>query len=112
MIASSGEKIGLRIVAEHADIWHVYGSQDYMRQKIEVLERYCAELGRNARDIQYATEYIPGADQVPNGIRAYCANCYNGERVCSGPDEYPAFGHRPPAAPGKSAVACESSTWC
>ena len=60
LIASAGEKIGLRIVAEHADIWHVYGTRDTLVHKIQVLEQHCASIGRDPREIGFATQYIPG----------------------------------------------------
>ena len=64
LIGSMGEKLGLRLVAEHADIWHVYGPIDKMRHKIEVLKRHCADIGRNFTDIHIATFYMP--DQLPD----------------------------------------------
>jgi len=35
------------VVAEHADIWHTYASGNELRRKIEVLARWCAEMGRD-----------------------------------------------------------------
>jgi probable F420-dependent oxidoreductase len=81
MIASMGEQIGMRIVAEHADIWHVYGHTDQIRQKTEVLKRICGEVGRNFDDIELATFFMPqllGEDSNPDkylelGIRQIIA---------------------------------------
>ena len=59
LIASMGEKIGMRVVAEHADLWHVYGPMDKIRQKTEVLRGICQEVGRNFSDIELTTYYWP-----------------------------------------------------
>jgi probable F420-dependent oxidoreductase len=59
LIASMGDKIGLRIVAEHADMWQVYGPLDKIAQKIEVLEKHCADIGRDPAEIEYLTSYTP-----------------------------------------------------
>jgi probable F420-dependent oxidoreductase len=59
MIASMGEQIGMRIVAEHADMWHVYGHIDQIRHKIEVLKGLCAEIGRDFNEIELTTFYMP-----------------------------------------------------
>lgn len=59
LIAAMGEKIGLRTVARHADIWHVYGAPDYVAGKIERLQEICLEEGRDFAEIELATWYIP-----------------------------------------------------
>jgi len=59
VIASMGDKIGLRLVAEHADMWQMYGPLDKMAQKIEVLEQHCADIGRDPAEIEYITSYTP-----------------------------------------------------
>ena len=68
LIASMGEKIGMRVVAEHADMWHVYGPMDKIQQKIEVLRQLCHEVGRDFSDIELITYYWPqisGLDENP-----------------------------------------------
>ena len=47
MIGGSGEKVTLRIVAEHADMWHGFGDVDRYRAKSEVLADHCAAVGRD-----------------------------------------------------------------
>ena len=68
MIASMGEQIGMRIVAEHADMWHVYGFKDQVTHKTEVLRKICDEMGRNFDEIELTTFFMPhllGADDDP-----------------------------------------------
>jgi alkanesulfonate monooxygenase SsuD/methylene tetrahydromethanopterin reductase-like flavin-dependent oxidoreductase (luciferase family) len=59
LITTMGEKIGLRLVAEHADIWHLYGPIETLERKIEVLHEWCAKVGRNPAEIQMCTYYWP-----------------------------------------------------
>ncbi|MGH7785423.1 MAG: LLM class F420-dependent oxidoreductase [Candidatus Binatia bacterium] len=46
MIGGGGEKVLLRLVAQYADCWNFGGSVDEFRQKIAVLDRHCAAVGR------------------------------------------------------------------
>lgn len=52
MIGGGGEKVTLRITARHADEWNVWGTPDVLQQKMEILDRHCADLGRDPREIQ------------------------------------------------------------
>jgi probable F420-dependent oxidoreductase len=54
LIAGAGERITLRLVAQHATGWHA-GFPDEpaeLAPKAEVLERWCAEVGRDPREIE------------------------------------------------------------
>jgi probable F420-dependent oxidoreductase len=52
LVAGSGEQRTLRLVARHADIWHTFaGGEDFVR-KSQVLDRHCAEIGRNPDEIE------------------------------------------------------------
>jgi probable F420-dependent oxidoreductase len=55
LIGGEGERVTLRVVAEHADVWHTYASGDALRRKSEALARWCLELGRDPADIERAT---------------------------------------------------------
>jgi probable F420-dependent oxidoreductase len=52
LIGGGGEKVTLRIVAEHADVWHSFGDAETFRHKSEVLGRWCAEVGRDPAEIE------------------------------------------------------------
>ena len=42
----------LKLVAQHADIWNGFGPAQHYRNKCEVLDRWCAEVGRNPAEIE------------------------------------------------------------
>jgi probable F420-dependent oxidoreductase len=52
LIAGSGEKVMLRLVAEHAQIWNTIGSVDQFTHKSAVLDEWCARAGRDPREIE------------------------------------------------------------
>ncbi len=51
IIGGTGEKVTLRIVAEHADLWHGFGDADRYRAKAEILAAHCAKRGRPVEEI-------------------------------------------------------------
>lgn len=52
LIGGGGEKRTLRIVAQYADEWNVWGTPDVLAQKVGVLDQHCADLGRDPASIQ------------------------------------------------------------
>ena len=52
LIGGGGERKTLRIVAEHADIWHTFSQGEELRHKIGVLARHCADVGRDLGEIE------------------------------------------------------------
>ncbi|TDE02596.1 LLM class flavin-dependent oxidoreductase [Jiangella asiatica] len=56
----------LRVVAEHADIWNVPGpphySIDFMRERSAVLDRRCADIGRDPAEIVRSTQLFVSYD--------------------------------------------------
>ena len=55
LIGGGGEKVTLRIVAQHADIWHTFGDAATLKHKSDVLDRWCGRLGRDPTQIQRST---------------------------------------------------------
>jgi F420-dependent oxidoreductase-like protein len=60
LVAASGEKRMLRIVAKHADAWNSFGSPAVFRHKIDVLDAHCRTLGRDVRTIEKSV-LVPAA---------------------------------------------------
>jgi F420-dependent oxidoreductase-like protein len=51
LVGGSGEKWTLRLVAERADACNLFGDVETIRHKISVIERHCAEIGRDPTEI-------------------------------------------------------------
>ena len=51
LIGGGGERKTLRLVAEHADMWNGFGDVPTIRHKLDVLERHCADVGRDPAGI-------------------------------------------------------------
>ena len=71
LIGGGGEKVTLRIVAEHANVWHGFGDLETMKRKISVLNDWCVKAGRDPNEIARSTgwgmmkpEYIDQADAL------------------------------------------------
>jgi probable F420-dependent oxidoreductase len=52
LIGGGGEKVTLRLVAEHADAWNGFGPPEAFAHKSAVLDRWCAEVGRDPAAIE------------------------------------------------------------
>ena len=52
LIGGGGEKVTLRIVAEHAHTWHGFGAPDVFQHKLNVLRGHCEAIGRNYDEIE------------------------------------------------------------
>jgi F420-dependent oxidoreductase-like protein len=52
-IGGSGEKVTLRYVAEHADVWNAGGTDvETARRKSAILDEHCAAIGRDRAEIR------------------------------------------------------------
>jgi probable F420-dependent oxidoreductase len=52
LIGGSGEKVTLRLVAQHGDAWNAFGPPESYAAKNAVLDRWCAELERRPSEIE------------------------------------------------------------
>ena len=57
MIGGSGERKTLRMVAQYADACNIFGGPDEIAQKLVVLRRHCADLGRDPNEIEVTAMY-------------------------------------------------------
>jgi probable F420-dependent oxidoreductase len=68
LIGGSGERVTLRLVAEHADAWNTFGPPAQFRRKSEVLDDWCADVGRDPAEIERTVAIRP--DEV-GSVDAY-----------------------------------------
>jgi F420-dependent oxidoreductase-like protein len=67
-IGGGGEQKTLRIVAQHADVWNMAGGGlDVARHKVEVLERHCADVGRDPAEIRLSVQ-LRFNDEDPDAV--------------------------------------------
>ncbi|MGP4058108.1 LLM class F420-dependent oxidoreductase [Mycobacterium sp. 4D054] len=52
LIGGGGEKKTLRLVAQHADIWHSFSDSESYPRKADILARHCADVGRDPAAIE------------------------------------------------------------
>jgi probable F420-dependent oxidoreductase len=55
LIGGGGEQMTLRICAKHADIWHYFGDLETMKRKSDILDEWCAKIGRDPKEIVRST---------------------------------------------------------
>ena len=56
LIGGGGVKKTLRIVAEHANIWHSFSDAETLESKLGVLAQHGADVGRDTSEIEVSTE--------------------------------------------------------
>ncbi|UFS61000.1 LLM class F420-dependent oxidoreductase [Subtercola endophyticus] len=59
LIGGGGEKKTLRIVAQHADIWHSFADTETLERKLGILRGHCEAVGRDFGDIEISTGTRP-----------------------------------------------------
>jgi alkanesulfonate monooxygenase SsuD/methylene tetrahydromethanopterin reductase-like flavin-dependent oxidoreductase (luciferase family) len=66
LIGASGERLALRVVAEHADIWNcpTRVSIEEFRHKSAVLDEHCAAIGRDPSEIVRSVQILVSRDEV------------------------------------------------
>jgi probable F420-dependent oxidoreductase len=52
LIGGGGERVMLRLVAEHAQMWNALGSPGQYAHKSAVLDEWCQRIGRDPREIE------------------------------------------------------------
>jgi F420-dependent oxidoreductase-like protein len=69
LIGGGGERRMLRIVAQYADMWNTWGTPDVIAHKSAVLDRYCAELGRDPKRIARTAQALVVVNgPLPEGL--------------------------------------------
>jgi probable F420-dependent oxidoreductase len=52
LIGGGGERVTLKLVAQHAHAWNGFGPPETYAHKSEVLDRWCEEIGRDPKEIE------------------------------------------------------------
>ncbi|MHB8671533.1 MAG: LLM class F420-dependent oxidoreductase [Acidimicrobiales bacterium] len=60
LIGGSGEKVTLRLTAEHADGWNSFGPPQSFAAKNRVLDQWCARVGRDPGTVERTVAINPG----------------------------------------------------
>ncbi len=68
LIGGGGEQKTLRLVAEHAAIWHGFGDVDTLTHKNRVLDDWCKQLGRDPGEIERSTASGESPDAVGDSL--------------------------------------------
>ena len=67
LIGGGGEKVTLRIVAQHAHIWNGFGNPEQAARKSGILDDWCRKVGRDPQEIERSIMVNP--DQIKNADR-------------------------------------------
>src|SRR4051812_4900972 len=62
LIGGGGEKVTLKLVAEHASMWNGFGPPEVYARKSAILDQHCADLGRDPNEIERTA--CVGADDL------------------------------------------------
>jgi probable F420-dependent oxidoreductase len=70
LVGGKGEKVMLRLVAEHATHWHAFGDPDELGHKGKVLDEWCRTAGRDPSEVTHVTT-IPREKVSRETVQAY-----------------------------------------
>ena len=70
VLGGGGEKLTLRIVAEHADVWNFAGGPvEEFSRKVGILHEHCAAVGRNPAEITLSMQLRLDYADLPEATR-------------------------------------------
>jgi alkanesulfonate monooxygenase SsuD/methylene tetrahydromethanopterin reductase-like flavin-dependent oxidoreductase (luciferase family) len=84
LIGGGGERKTLRYTAEHATIWHSFGDLETFTRKSGILDRHCADVGRDPGEIERSIGVRVPPQDVADGLVAAGATLFT--IGVSGPD--------------------------
>jgi len=71
LIGAEGERVMLRLVAEHADVWNGFGPVEKFAHKNQVLDGWCERVGRDPADIERSVTLTGRGD--PDHVEGFVA---------------------------------------
>lgn len=87
MIGGDGPKRTLRAVAAHADMCNIHGGPERLRRSQDVIERHCAEVGRDPSDIKVTrlgSLFPTATEEEAAGLRAAMESIVGVEQATEG----------------------------
>jgi probable F420-dependent oxidoreductase len=71
MIGGAGERVTLRLTARYADMWNTFGPAESWRRKNEILNEWCAKVGRDPSAIERTCSVSPASfDEIDELLNA------------------------------------------
>ena len=71
MIGGGGEKVTLKLTAQHADMWNTFPPVDNWQRKNEILNDWCQKVGRDPKAIERTCSISPDLfGQIDDLLRA------------------------------------------
>jgi alkanesulfonate monooxygenase SsuD/methylene tetrahydromethanopterin reductase-like flavin-dependent oxidoreductase (luciferase family) len=58
LVGGGGEKVTMRIAAQYADEWNVWGTPETLRRKMTILDEHCRKLGRDPKTIKRSAQAL------------------------------------------------------
>lgn len=89
LVGGGGERRTLRIAARYADEWNCWGTPDVLGHKIGVLERHCADVGRDPSSIRRSAQALVLLGDEPSELARLreLADAMPMPTLVGGPDE-------------------------
>ena len=76
LIGGGGEKKTLRMVAEHASIWHSFSDAETLERKLGILAGHCSDVGRDPGTIEISVELGRKSAAAADELRALGASLF------------------------------------
>lgn len=71
MIGGGGEQVTLKLTAQYADLWNGGGAPDVLRHKNQVLDDWCAKIGRDPKEIERTSNIaVTAIDRIDEYVEA------------------------------------------
>ena len=76
LIGGGGERKTLRIVAQHADIWHSFSDAETLERKLGILAQHGEDVGRDTSEIEISTEVRDRTESEVDEMRELGASLF------------------------------------
>jgi len=68
LIGGSGEKVTLKLVARHADMWHSFGDLETYLAKSAILAEHCRSVGRDPETVERVWGSFEGIERIAEDL--------------------------------------------